>query len=744
MKLFFYEISKLLRSKIIIISGVTLFIVNICLSVVNTVKIAKYNIIPADILDDLYIQYSGFPDEVDDLYLEWSEQWERYSVLASDYYKHTEEYETEPVAPLPVFTSNGNPDDRKIWEKLFSDVNRQREYDGQINDVVERAERTMEYYDYSGVPEDSYIYRYQRTVAEKYGYLRHAAYIGFENTRGWDLYFSSYTPVLMAFAAVVMCAGQPFISEKSTGFYPIGHATPNGRVKHGVAKFFAGLAYTFTITVLMLGTNFAVIGVTIGYGNLLNGIQSYQIFTYTPLDVTVIELLLLDTLVKLLAVVTLYSLIQLVSVIFSDMIVSYFSGISIIGISFCAWFFSKNSVNGLFHQLNLISLGRTNVLFSRYRGLNIFGFCADMSAFVVSAALAVSVASAIGTVLLYSSGRLGILHLRLTDSLSGSAKSTEKIAANYGCKRKNSILNYEFYKLYGNRISAVLIPLLIIGSLVVSDIVFQNNVSYTEEKRQEYISSVLFGEISDDKFRFIENEGNRIQTALEDYPIMIEKYKNDEITIDDYYAYIQEYYYAKSHSDAYKLIKEYSSYLSNVSESNDIKCWFINEDGWNRLFFAGADYFLLAFLLLISCYIWKIERSSNISKGAFLQIMLPSKNGRGQTAKNKFIAVICSSFAACLFSICLRLCLIAIRFGFAGFDAPLLSLRSFEGASSEMTVGGYLFIYVSSTTVYIQSFNPSLLFQRIDNYHSGTLSHFALSSVLLPLWFDPSFSPEFC
>ncbi|MBQ3970294.1 MAG: hypothetical protein II685_07420, partial [Clostridia bacterium] len=161
------------------------------------------------------------------------------------------------------------------------------------------------------------------------------------------------------------------------------------------------------------------------------------------------------------------------------------------------------------------------------------------------------------------------------------------------------------------------------------------------------------------------------------------------------YAFIQEYYYAKSHSDAFELIKEYSGYLSTVSETQEIKCWFVIENGWDRLFFAGADYILLVFLLFISCYTWKIERSTNVSKGAFLQIMLTSKNGRKQTVKNKFLSVMIGTAAAFLFSTCTRLWFIAIRFGFAGLDAPLVSLRSFDGAPSGLTIGGYLLLYLS-------------------------------------------------
>ncbi len=690
MKLFFYEFYKLLRSKTVMAVCAIMLLLNLGLSLYSAGRVNKATV-PKEILEPLYTEYWSSPEKVNERHEEWQKIQDEYAEKVNDAIKYGFDVDVEP--PPPFLTETGIPSDYRIWDKLYSDVNRPKEYDDAMTEVINRALKTLAAYDVSGLSHESYAYQYQKQMADVYQKLRAEAYIGFENTRGWDLYFTSAAPVLFAMAAVVLCAGYLFVSEKSTSFYPIGHASAKGRAAHGTAKFFAGLLFVSLMTLLLLLVNGLAIGGTVGFGNIYNGIQSYKAFTYLPYNFSVLQYLICDTLIKLLAVALLYSLIQVASVLFSDMILSYLSGIAVVGVSYGVYAFTSHAPNRPIHQCNLITLGRTDEFLSRYRGFNLFGRAVNTTHFVIAVAGILTLLAAVGAILLFSRGCFGIWNLHLAEKLG---RLRTRLAS--GKKRRNrayasSLFAYEGYKLYLNRATLLLVPTLLVGALILSDILYKGEESYTEEKRREYIEAHLYGEISEEKERFIEEEGERIYGTIEKHKEMSKAYARDEITIEEFFAYMQEYDYAQSRKEAYEQLREYSDYLNETSEKTGVKCWYVVESGWETLLFSGADLFLMIYLIYSACRIWKSERGAQSSRGAFMQILLTTEKGRRKTARSKFALAMGNTLIAFLVSTGIRVYFIDTRIGLAGWRAPLISLRSFAGVSPGFTVAGYLCLY---------------------------------------------------
>lgn len=665
-----------------------LLILNAALSVYSANN-AKQSVIPDEILEPLYEQYRESPQKVEEMYDDWNRMIEEYNKKYFEIIKYGDGEKLPP--PEPFFTDNGIPSDVRIWSKLFYDVNRPKDYSESVLNVIDRAEANIVSYDVSAVRKNSFIYRYQLNVIERYSGLKDSVYIGFENTKGWNTYFSSGTSVIMAVAAVIVFGGCLFIYEKKTGFYPVTNSSVKGHGSLAAAKYFAGLVFVILVSLLMLATNLAVIGIYLGYGSLFNGIQAYDMFTFCPYGFSVAEYLAADTLIKILVIALLYSFVQAASTVLPNAIFPYLSGMLFVGVSIGSYAIFRGSRNSFLYQLNPVSLGKTSELFSRYRAVDIFDMCVDMTFVVAVVIFAAAVLFGAVSWLRYShgigekksGGYLGDVKARLLSRVPMRKRT-------YG----TSLSGYEFFKLYLNRFSVFFIIILLFFSVIISDMQFRNNPTYSDEHYKEYIDKYLYGPVSKEKSDYVREESESIEAVLNKHDKVVDDYVNDRITVDDFIEFMDEYSYAMSRRDAIKKIAEYSKYLDSVSEEKKISCWYLDESGWEKLLFARADIFLLIFIVYCGYRCWGTERGGSDESQHFMSVLCASENGRRKTVSAKLKALIAGTLTGYAASVLIRLLFIAGRYGLNGLSAPLISLRSFAGTTPHITLGGYICLYL--------------------------------------------------
>ena len=175
---------------------------------------------------------------------------------------------------------------------------------------------------------------------------------------------------------------------------------------------------------------------------------------------------------------------------------------------------------------------------------------------------------------------------------------------------------------------------------------------------------------------------------------MQQAYVNDEITIDEYRQYLSDYNYAFSRSELLKIIESHADYLEKKESTTGIKGWFAYDTGWKKLYSGDADLFLYTAILLLLTGSFASEYLSRSSSGGFSQIMRATKNGRNRTFYAKLIS---SGTIAATLTVLFNAVDIAVIFGgydMAAFNAPLVSIEYFGAVKSDITIGGYLAVFL--------------------------------------------------
>lgn len=689
MKLYCYEVLKIFKSKPLVALAVVLLLLNFAACLYDTGQYAQ-NVVPNKVLEPLYEEYAVSPLHIDAEYKNWIAEYAVYSEAIIKYNKYGEGEAT--ILPQSSLISSDKFTDNDVYKKLYSDVNKSAVYKASLETVITDAKKTVMGYDASGVSESSYINLYQQKIINLYTDLKDNVFIGFENTRGWDIFFSSMYPVLFSFLSVIFFAGYLFTLEKSASIYPILHTSKKGRYSLSVAKLCAALTYILCLSLAFYLTEFILVYIKIGYGSIFNDIQVYETFTYCQYKLTVLDYLILSSLVKMLALVILCAAIIPLSVLLADYLTSCLLGTALLGASFGGYLASASHGHNIFHQINIITMGTATSPFSRYHAVNVLDKPCDL---LIVSSIVLLILSAFGlimTVFLFSRGYNGVIKFKIPLNIS---KLFTVPDVNKGGKKAHCITSltyYELYKLFSNKTMILVVVCYILLEIAYFISLYSEPLSTNEEKKLDYIS-LLYGEVSDKKTEYITIEDARIQTALANEGYYDALYKNDSISIDEYKTHSNEYGYAKSKSKAFAEIKAYSEYLNGKSEEENVSGCYLYANGWELLFFNSADVFFAVFIIFMTCRAVGVEYKSDSSRGAFVQILRTTVKGREKLFKTKIRCVLTVITVMYVFVSAFKIMLLRSLYTLDGFSAPLFSLEALSAAPSGLTVGIYTVIH---------------------------------------------------
>lgn len=192
--------------------------------------------------------------------------------------------------------------------------------------------------------------------------------LGIENAANPDA--TDYLIILFLFLVVMAL----LMREKEQQRLLLTRTTMNGRTRLGTEKLLAGFAIGGMTVVCFYGTNLFLCGWMYGLGDLTRKIQSLEMYRSCPFQGTVLEYYVLLVLGKVLVCCLFVSIFYLAAVCCQTSIGMYISMVAVVGAEVLLYFFSRGSAF-LFNlrKLNLITFLKTNSVLSVYQNLNMWG-----------------------------------------------------------------------------------------------------------------------------------------------------------------------------------------------------------------------------------------------------------------------------------------------------------------------------------------------------------------------------------
>jgi len=250
MKLIYYEMKKLFSFTFIRLIVALTLVLNIAMAIFYIYPLNKFNC--EEEMKTLYEMSQTDPDLFRAKYDAVIEQW--YSGEGGGY---------------SMDYTNGKMHDRTLFFTVECFVNADADYQKQMKEFVAKTDAMAQM-----LPPDSYNYRYQQAVIEKYEALSETVEIKNEPVYGWIQYFGYSAEVLLVLIAVFACAVVVGMGDTTTGFLPIRASSPRGGKSTIAAKFVTVVTVCFILSIVFALSSLITVGSIYGLSDPSNAIQS--------------------------------------------------------------------------------------------------------------------------------------------------------------------------------------------------------------------------------------------------------------------------------------------------------------------------------------------------------------------------------------------------------------------------------------------------------------------------------------
>ena len=349
--------------------------------------------------------------------------------------------------------------------------------------------------------------------------------------------------------------------------------------------------------------------------------------------------------------------------------------------------------------LNLAGAAKTNGLFERFGSLNIFGALCGYLPFLLVLFAALTVICAVFCAAMHTRGFVGISFAFIDTAKAGLRLAVSRLSAlisRFGVERKREIRSFSsslvsaeiFKSLISSRFIIALVLILCVKTAYSAEL-YSAPKSYSDEVYFEYMTK-LEGELTDEKLGLIRNERNEIDSIIRIKEQMQNAYRDGEIDFNEYNDYLARYNYAESRDELLRVIEDHAEYLAEADNGG----WFVYDTGWHKLYSGDADLFLYTAILLLLAGIFASEYFSRGEKGGFARILRSTKKGREETFSAKLISAAIMSLALTLLTSVIDILSVFGNYEMPALSAPIVSIREFAALSPELTVGGYMAVFL--------------------------------------------------
>jgi hypothetical protein len=496
--------------------------------------------------------------------------------------------------------------------------------------------------------------------------------IGTTEIAGWNEFFLLQTPVIFIVLASLGVVCGVFTADSRTGMTNILRVSKRGGRPVTASKLGYTAAASAFISVSFTLSPLIVFALSCGLSSSDRPVQSLDAFTFCRYEISIWQYLVIYTLVRALvflifsltaAVLGQYTRSEIPAFIFTAALAGLGAALSNIDPVSKYYYLQKFSS---------LEIANVNILFTRFRGLNIFGSCADYTAFIIC-----SLGILIVTVLVMSVIKKPeqAIMVRKEKNKSGTPRSVTM-----------SLFISESYKqlVCVGGMYIILVALLL--KCVVSGLYYRPVQSVGEAQYISYINQVK-GLVTGEKLEAVDKEKSYIEESITSYGAAENAYRRGEMTDDEFAEYKGRYDYAQYYKNACDRFSARRDYLAELYNSHE-NIEFIYEEGVERLLSSPPDIAALLTAVFVCGNIFAGEYQSG-----FFRILRTSKKGRNKTFVTK------TSFSLLLAT--------AIYIAFSAADiffmtryynidylgASILSMPSLGELVIDMNILSYIIIY---------------------------------------------------
>lgn len=562
--------------------------------------------------------------------------------------------------------------DRQLFSDIEKVINTQDRYRSSLLSLLrDSAMRIQEITD-----TQCYLYQYYSDLIYQYDPFIDLK-LPTAEISGWNEYFSLQTPLIfLALASLGLFCGV-FCADKRAGMCNILHVCKRGNREVVRTKLGYIVLTSSIITIIFTLSPLLIFAVSCGLSDVNAPIQMLDLFTYCRFDFTVGQYLLIYTVVRIIIFVC-FNLVIAVLGQYTENEAPAFVFIAVAaGIGVALSSISPSSFYYFLQKFSILEIANVNILFTRYRGLNIFNHCINYTVVIFISALLLI------TVFITSS----LLHHPASAIHTG--RENKRSAKLYN---PLSLFSAESYKHMICGSGLLILAASIVLKCIISGIYFDPHINSSETVYMDYIARVS-GPVTDEKLSYVENEKNYIDSTLAQYSSITESYRNGQLTNDEYHDYIGRYNYANYCKNACDRLCERRDYLVGIVDSHP-GVEFIYEEGIDRYLGAPLDIVMVLTAVFICGNIFALEYDSGFSN-----ILRLSKRGRKPVYRKKMIFSLILAAAACLIFSGIDLYFLLTNYNVNYLSVNIISIPRFADIAVGMSIGTYVILYKIVTAI---------------------------------------------
>lgn len=572
-----------------------------------------------------------------------------------------------------------------------------------ITSVIDNADTNLTRIKKFNGGTDSFAYRYQGVIAEKYTRVLDNAVISDNEVSGWNIYFNygAINIITCIFVLITVCF--VFVYDKSTGIYQIIYVTKNGTVKTCAAKLTACFIAAVGAALVYNTLSFAVISVMHGFSAGNYGIQSMYDFILSPYLMSLFEFLLVTVVTRALTFAALALVTSVTAVLTYNYFIALFTG----GIIWAAGFvISRIEIPGQWIYLNFYSVIENYEIFKRYRAVSLNSNVVPITMlyFILIGIILILSSAAVIYIFTLNPKKIGFKYVssiisKIKENRPVLRKANKK-ASSHRYTPPLSLLYYEHRKVSGSYLG-IFICIVLILEVYTSVKTYTEEKSYKENLYREYMYT-LSGELSEDKIVKINAETEAVASILQHEKEMTDSYFKGEISVEEFKIYTTELNDAVFRGEILLRINNDIAYLKQKELESGIKGRLIYNTDIKSYLIRDFDVLLYIITILAATGIFTREYSLKNNSSPFVNILHAAKNGRGSTYMAKIKYIILFTASMYLLTNAPDLIFILSRYNIADLSAPLISIDTFSATVSSVTVGQYmLIIHIVRLAAYI-------------------------------------------
>lgn len=635
MKLFIYELKKVLNKKIFLI------VLALCLVINGFLLYSSQNseennlrITYSDEYGKMLSKYSSMPidkakKQIEDELLAYEISGRLESLAQADneeliesYTSELEEYRKNNPEAYKKAVEMSESGEESFWKNSFLyDISQQIEYINSYPDFI------GEMYDRAKAQSASSIFGDENSFSYKNLYKTADDYAGLENTELRLVNSDSLTATVkygltdfFIIAVVLLICIYLFGYERDKGLYSLIRCTKFGRLKTIISKLAVLFVLSAFVSVLFIYSDFIVNDFLYGSTDLSVNVQSISEFRNCTLSVTSGQFLLLFALAKTIGIFVISSLLALVFICFSSSAAMYLTVLGAVGAEYLLYsLIGQNSFLNLLKYINIFYILDGSQFFGSYLNLNIF------SNAVTSVPIVLGV---FGIVFILCTIFSCVVFCKRNQQKKANifSKLFEKIKLRFfRINGSTSVLKGEIFKFTIQNKMAVVLVLLLVFAVVSSFGMVRYPYSEISDADYKAYMEYLEGDITSEKESYIAEQQEYFAGLRQ---------RLDEIAVNSELSESTKQAMSKSIENilnskgvAFERVCEQYSRLLELKE-NGVKARFIDENIYSTFVSSKTrewnDFALLCFVLLIAVpCVFSVEY-----KNGMINLIRPTKNGK--------------------------------------------------------------------------------------------------------------------